>query len=148
VSDLDPRVVDEALQWVDAQVQILSDRMKASRQAMPLIAVGGGSHLIPDSVPGVAEVIRPAHHSVANAFGAAIAEASGAVDRVYRYEAEGREKCLDDAKQLAVDAAIRSGADPDQVRITSVVEVPMSYLPGQGCRVQVKAAGPLAAVGA
>lgn len=148
VADLDPRVVEEALAWVDAQVQILSERMKASRQALPLIAVGGGSHLVPDSVPGVAEVIRPAHHSVANAFGAAIAEASGAVDRVYRYESEGREKCLDDAKQLAVDAAVRSGADPEQVRITSVVEVPMSYLPGQGCRVQVKAAGPLAATGA
>ena len=67
---------------------------------------------------------------------------------MYRYESDGREKCLDDAKQLAVDAAVRSGADPDQVRITSVVEVPMSYLPGQGCRVQVKAAGPLAATGA
>ncbi len=146
VADLDPAVVNAALSWVDEQVQILSERMKASRQAMPLIAVGGGSHLVPDTVPGVAEVIRPAHHAVANAFGAAIAEASGAIDRVYRYEAEGREKCLDDAKQLAVDAAVRSGADPAQVRITSVVEVPMSYLPGQGCRVQVKAAGPLAAV--
>lgn len=148
VADLDPAVVEGALAWVDEQVQILSERMKASRQSLPLIAVGGGSHLVPDHVPGVAEVIRPAHHAVANAFGAAIAEASGAVDRVYRYESEGREKCLDDAKQLAVDAAVRSGADPDQVRITSVVEVPMSYLPGQGCRVQVKAAGPLASTGA
>lgn len=147
VQDLDPAVVAKALAWVDEQVQVLSERMKASRTALPLIAVGGGSHLVPDNVPGIDQVIRPAHHAVANAFGAAIAEASGAVDRVYRYEAEGREKCLDDAKQLAVDAAVRSGADPDQVRITSVVEVPMSYLPGQGCRVQVKAAGPLAATG-
>jgi len=147
VADLDPVVVSAALAWVDDQVQILTERMKASRQALPLIAVGGGSHLVPDHVPGIAEVIRPAHHSVANAFGAAIAEASGAVDRVYRYDSEGREKCLDNAKQLAVDAAVRSGADPDQVRITSVVEVPMSYLPGQGCRVQVKAAGPLASAG-
>jgi hypothetical protein len=81
---------------------------------------------------------------VANAFGAAIAEASGAVDRVYRYEGKGRESCLDDAKRLAAEAAIRAGADPEKVRITSVVEVPMTYLPGQGCRVQVKAAGPLA----
>ena len=146
VNGLDRAIVAEALAWVDEQVQILCERMKASRTALPLIAVGGGSHLVPDSVPGIAEVIRPAHHAVANAFGAAIAEASGAVDRVYRYEADGREACLDDAKQLAHDAAVRSGADPDQVRITSVVEVPMSYLPGQGCRVQVKAAGPLAAV--
>lgn len=141
---VDAGVVKEAMGWVDEQIQILSERMKASRSAMPLIAVGGGSHLVPDVVNGVSEVVRPAHHSVANAFGAAIAEASGAVDRVYRYETDGREHCLEDAKQLAVDAAVRSGADPASVRITSLSEIPMSYLPGQGCRVQVKAAGPLA----
>lgn len=135
--------VADALKWVDSQVQILCERMKASRTSLPLIAVGGGSHLVPDSIPGIEAVIRPKHHSVANAFGAAIAEASGAVDRVYRYEAEGREACIDDAKRLAIEAAVRSGADRNQVRITSIVEVPMSYLPGQGCRVQVKAAGPL-----
>jgi hypothetical protein len=135
--------VTGALAWVDEQITVLCDRMKASRASMPLIAVGGGSHLVPEHVNGVAEVIRPAHYSVANAFGAAIAEASGAVDRVYRYEALGRDACLEEAKQMAVDAAVRAGAEPEAVRITSVAEVPMSYLPGQGCRVQVKAAGPL-----
>jgi N-methylhydantoinase A/oxoprolinase/acetone carboxylase beta subunit len=118
--------------------------MKASRSTMPLIAVGGGSHLIPKSIPGIAEVITPNHHSVANAFGAAIAEASGTVDRVYRYAEQGRDACLDEARRLATEAAVRAGADAKQVRITAVIEVPMSYLPGQGCRVQVKAAGPLA----
>lgn len=137
-------VVRASLAWVDEQIQILCDRMKASRSAMPLIAVGGGSHLIPKSIPGIAEVITPNHHAVANAFGAAIAEASGMVDRVYRYAELGREKCIEDARKLATEAAVRSGADPDKVRITSVMEVPMSYLPGQGCRVQVKAVGPLA----
>ena len=136
--------VKASLTWVDEQIQILCDRMKASRSAMPLIAVGGGSHLIPKSIPGIAEVITPNHHAVANAFGAAIAEASGMVDRVYRYAELGREACIDDARKLATEAAIRSGADPEKVRITSVMEVPMSYLPGQGCRVQVKAVGPLA----
>ena len=81
---------------------------------------------------------------VANAFGAAIAEASGSVDRVYRYDDQGREACLDEARKLATEAAVRAGADAKHVRITAVIEVPMSYLPGQGCRVQVKAAGPLA----
>jgi N-methylhydantoinase A/oxoprolinase/acetone carboxylase beta subunit len=137
-------VVKQALAWVDEQIQNLCDRMKASRSSMPLIAVGGGSHLIPKSIPGIAEVITPKHHAVANAFGAAIAEASGTVDRVYRYAEQGRDACLDEARRLATEAAVRAGADPDHVRITAVIEVPMSYLPGQGCRVQVKAAGPLA----
>ena len=144
LSGVSDEVVKHALAWVDEQIQNLCDRMKASRSTMPLIAVGGGSHLIPKSIPGIAEVITPNHHAVANAFGAAIAEASGSVDRVYRYDDQGREACLDEARKLATEAAVRAGADAKQVRITAVIEVPMSYLPGQGCRVQVKAAGPLA----
>jgi N-methylhydantoinase A/oxoprolinase/acetone carboxylase beta subunit len=141
---LDAATAEAALAWVDEQVQILADRMKASRQALPLIAVGGGSHLVPDRVPGTSEVIKPAHFAVANAYGAAIAEASGEVDRVYRYDETSREACLDDAASMAIDAAVRAGADPALTRITTVHEVPMTYVPGGGCRVQVKAAGPLA----
>ncbi|MGW5449501.1 hydantoinase/oxoprolinase N-terminal domain-containing protein [Streptomyces asiaticus] len=143
LEDLDDATVDAALAWVDDRIRVMAERMKAARTAMPLIAVGGGSHLVPEKVPGVSEVVRPDHHAVANAFGAAIADASGAVDRVYRYEPSGRESCLDEARQLATDAAVRAGADPARVRITAVTEVPLSYLPGQACRVQVKAAGPL-----
>ena len=134
----------EAIGWVDEQTQILCDRMKASREALPLIAVGGGAHLVAGAVPGISEVVRPEHSAIANAFGAAIAEASGSVDRIYRYDTDGREECIADARQLAIDAAVRSGADPDGLRITSLSEIPMSYLPGGGCRVLVKAAGPLA----
>jgi len=133
-----------AVGWVDDQIQVLSERMKVSSQELPLIAVGGGSPLISDHVAGVSEVVRPPHHDVANAFGAAIAEASGAVDRVYRYGTRDRETCIEEAKELAREAAVRAGADPSNVRITSVNEVPMTYVPGEGCRVQAKAAGPLA----
>ena len=141
---LDGATSEAALAWVDAQVQELCDRMKASRQALPLIAVGGGSHLVADHVPGVSEVVKPPHFSVANAYGAAIAEASGEVDRVYSYDASSREDCLADAKELAIAAAIKAGSDPANTRITTIMEVPMTYVPGGGCRVQVKAAGPLA----
>jgi N-methylhydantoinase A/oxoprolinase/acetone carboxylase beta subunit len=144
---LDPVAADAALAWVDQQVQILADRMKASRQALPLIAVGGGSHLVPDVVPGTSEVIKPNHFAVANAYGAAIAEASGEVDRVYRYDDSSREECLEEAKALAIEAAQKAGADPTHTRITTIMEVPMTYVPGGGCRVQVKAAGPLAPTG-
>ncbi|QOT19925.1 hydantoinase/oxoprolinase N-terminal domain-containing protein [Paenarthrobacter sp. YJN-5] len=141
--NVDGSTVDAALAWVDEQIRIMADRMKASRHTLPLIAVGGGSHLVPDSVPGVSEVVRPENYAVANAYGAAIAEASGTIDRVFSYEGRGREACLDEARNLAVDSAIRSGADPNRIRITSLSEVPLSYVPGNACRVQVKAAGPL-----
>ncbi|MCP5032479.1 MAG: hydantoinase/oxoprolinase family protein [Actinomycetia bacterium] len=144
VAGLDRQLVTDALAWVDEQVSVMSERMKSNRAEIPLLAVGGGAHLIADTVPGVSEVLRPENYSVANAYGACIAEASGTVDRVYSYDDAGRDSCLDDARDLATNAAVRAGADPDMIRITTVNEVPMTYVPGGGCRVMVKAAGPLA----
>ncbi|MDQ6525361.1 hydantoinase/oxoprolinase family protein [Nocardioides sp. LHD-245] len=144
LGDLDDAVVRLAMAWVDQQVESMADRMKASRESLPLIAVGGGSHLVADHVRGVSEVVRPENHAVANAFGAAIAEASGSIDRVFRYGDRGRAACLEEARGLAVDAAVRAGAAREAVRITSMVEVPLTYVPGEASRVQVKAAGPLA----
>lgn len=143
LAGVDMSVVDESLRWIDEQFSMMAERMKASRDQLPLIVVGGGSHLVPDEIDGVSEVIRPEHHSVANAYGAAIAEASGSVDLVFRYEDRGREACLEEAQWKATDAAIRAGADPNDVRITSLVEIPLTYVPGQASRVQVKAAGKL-----
>ena len=144
VEHLAPGLVRDALSWVDEQVSLMSDRMKSSRAEIPLLAVGGGAHLIADRVPGISEVLRPERYSVANAYGACIAEASGTVDRVYSYDRSSREQCLDDARELAANAAVRSGAHPDRIRITTITEVPMTYVPGGGCRVMVKAVGPLA----
>ncbi|MCQ3802860.1 MAG: hydantoinase/oxoprolinase family protein [bacterium] len=143
VEELDSSTIEQSLLWVDEHLASHCERMKASRQAMPLLAVGGGAHLVPGRVPGTSEVIRPHHYEVANAFGAAISEASGTVDRVYQYGSSSREECLESARAEALEAAVAAGADPGQARVTSVVEVPMTYVPGGGCRVQVKAAGPL-----
>ncbi len=144
LAGLDASLTDTAIGWVDERIGVLCERMKASSTALPLLAVGGGAHLVPHELPGVSEVLWPPHHSVANAFGAAIAEAAGSIDKVYSYDTAGREACLSSAREEAEDAAIRAGADPHNVRITRIVEIPMTYVPGGGCRVIVKAVGPLA----
>ncbi len=144
LSSLGVSLTAAAIDWVDERIGVLCERMKASSTALPLIAVGGGAHLVPEALRGVSEVLWPPHHSVANAFGAAIAEAAGSIDKVYSYDTAGRESCLSSAREEAEDAAIRAGADPDNVRITRIVEIPMTYVPGGGCRVIVKAVGPLA----
>lgn len=136
-------VIDSAMCWVDDKIQVLTDRIKAARIHLPLVAVGGGAHLIPDEIPGVSKIHRHEHAAVANAIGAAIAEASGTIDRAYRFDDSTREACLDEAKRAASEAAIRAGADPAMVRITTVNEIPMAYMPGDCARVQVKAVGPL-----
>lgn len=142
-ADVPDEVVAAALAWVDAQVLVLCERMRASRLQLPLIAVGGGSHLVSASQGGVTEVVFPEHHAVANAYGAAIAEVSGSVDRVYQFDGVGREACLQEARELAVAEAVRGGADAAAVRITSVDEIPLAYVPGQARRVMVRAVGPL-----
>ena len=144
LSGLDASLTQAAMGWVDERIGVLCERMKASSTPLPLIAVGGGAHLVPGTLRGVSEVLWPPHHSVANAFGAAIAEAAGSIDKVYSYDSAGREECLRSAREEAEDAAIRAGADPHNVRITRIVEIPMTYVPGGGCRVIVKAVGPLA----
>ena len=145
LNGVEDSVCEAAIAWVDERVQVLCERMKASSTALPLMAVGGGAHLVPAQLAGISEVVWPPHHSVANAFGAAIAEAAGSIDKVYSYDASSREDCLRSATEEATDAAIRAGANASDVRITSVVEIPMTYVPGGGCRVIVKAVGPLAA---
>ena len=60
------------------------DRMRTSRTPLPVVAVGGGSILLPDELPGVPRSAPPRHHAVANAIGAAIAEIGGEVDRIFR----------------------------------------------------------------
>ncbi|MFE4667019.1 hydantoinase/oxoprolinase N-terminal domain-containing protein [Streptomyces sp. NPDC056716] len=132
-----------AVAWLDERVATLADRIRAARTALPLIAVGGGAVLLSDDVPEVTEVVRHRHAGVANAIGAAVAEASGTVDRAVRYEAGGREACITEASAEATDAAIRAGADPARVRITTVNEIPISYIPGNSARLQVRAVGPL-----
>ncbi|WP_116948358.1 hydantoinase/oxoprolinase N-terminal domain-containing protein [Jiangella endophytica] len=129
---------------VDRRLAELTDRIRASAGTLPLVAVGGAAHLVPDELPGIRAVVRPADGAVANAVGAAVAEASGTAHRVYRFDLTSRRACLDEARQLAHEAAVRAGAAPDRVRITRIFEVPLAHLPGDSARVVVTAAGPLA----
>jgi N-methylhydantoinase A/oxoprolinase/acetone carboxylase beta subunit len=119
------------------------DRMKTSKADRPLVAVGGGSILLPDQIPGISEVIRPEHFDVANAVGAAIASVSGQVDRIFHLESGGRQAALDEACDEARQRAVAAGADPDTVQIIEREEIPLAYLTTPAVRIRVKVAGVL-----
>jgi N-methylhydantoinase A/oxoprolinase/acetone carboxylase beta subunit len=118
------------------------ERSRLSPEPLPVIVVGGGSILVNGPIGGL-EVIKPNHFAVANAVGAAIAQVSGEVDRVYALAEMGRDKALDDAKQRAVEAAVAAGALRESVEIVDVEDVPLAYLPGNATRVRIKAVGEL-----
>ncbi|MGB4043686.1 MAG: hydantoinase/oxoprolinase family protein [Thermacetogeniaceae bacterium] len=119
------------------------DKMKVSKDPLPLILVGGGGIIINGTLEGVSEVHRPENFDVANALGAAIAQVSGEVDKIYSLSEMTREQAMDDARKLAKEEAIRAGANPDTVTIVQQEDVPLAYLPGNATRIRVKAAGSL-----
>lgn len=135
----------EGLALADLAVADAIDRVKTSRADVPLIAVGGGSVILPDAIPGVSEVLRPANHDVANAIGAAIAAVSGTAEEVVSFRARGHAEAVAAIAERARAAAVAAGADPHHTVTVDVEETPLSYLMEPAARIRVKAAGPLAA---
>jgi hypothetical protein len=111
-----------------------------------VVAVGGGSILVPDELDGASKVLRPDHFAVANAIGAAIAQVGGEVDRVFPVAPGTRDAVLDQAREEAVTKAVAAGAEPSTVQIVDIDELPLAYLPGNATRIRVKAVGDLAVI--
>ncbi|UVS79566.1 hydantoinase/oxoprolinase family protein [Actinokineospora sp. UTMC 2448] len=143
VAHLDRARVRRCLDAIARRVGVLADTMRTSAEPIPMVLVGGGSVLLPDSVPGFDKVVRPENYAVANAIGAAIAQVGGEVDRVFSAADGSRVDILDKAKDEALRKAVLAGADEDTVRVVEVEELPMAYLPGDAVRVRVKAVGDL-----
>jgi N-methylhydantoinase A/oxoprolinase/acetone carboxylase beta subunit len=146
VRDLPGKKVAEALEAIQDIVAAAVDRMKTSAEPVPVIIVGGGSVLVSRPVEGASEMVKPEHFEAANAVGAAIAQISGEVDKVYPLAEMTRDEAVASAKRDATDRAIAAGADAKSIAIVDVEDVPLAYLPGNATRIRVKAVGDLALV--
>lgn len=145
-TSIDPRyleVLGAGLVASDRAIAEAIDRVKTMKGEVPLIAVGGGSVLLADRMPGISEVLRPKNYDVANAIGAAIGTVSGQIDRIFSLDRTPRADVINQACDQAKEQAVRAGADPNRVEIIDIEEVPLSYLSNPAMRVRVKAAGPL-----
>jgi N-methylhydantoinase A/oxoprolinase/acetone carboxylase beta subunit len=136
-------LLQAAVRASDAMLADAIDRVKTAKGDRALVAVGGGSILVPDDLPGVSKVIRPEHFDAANAIGAAIASVSGQVDRIFHMSADGRKAALAEACDEAREHAVVAGADPDAVQIVELEEIPLAYLTTPAVRIRAKAAGTL-----
>lgn len=143
VTHLDRSLVDAAVERIHEMAEVAVDRMKTTAGDLPVIIVGGGSVLISRPIAGASEMVKPDHFEAANAVGAAIAQISGEVDRVYAMAGQSREEALQIAKNEAIGNATAAGADPATIEIVDVEDVPLAYLPGNATRVRVKAVGDL-----
>jgi N-methylhydantoinase A/oxoprolinase/acetone carboxylase beta subunit len=142
VADLDVKIIDAAMEVAGTKVRQAVERAKLQASDLPVVVVGGGGPLL-RGARGLGELVVPEHAGVANAVGAAHAEAGGEVDRVYSLGDLTRAEVIEEAKATAIDRAVESGADPGTVRIVDVDDVPLTHLGGgSAVHVRVKAAGP------
>ena len=137
--ELTARVVELIHERIDDAV----DQMRTSSEAVPVILVGGGSILQSRPLKGASEVHRPDYAGVANAVGAAIAQVSGRVDKLYDIAASGRDAALAQAKEDATHAAVAAGADPATIEIIDVIELPMTHMQTGSVQMIVRAVGDL-----
>jgi N-methylhydantoinase A/oxoprolinase/acetone carboxylase beta subunit len=145
VASLSADVVNWCVARIRAMIEEGVDRMKTDAAEIPLIAVGGGSFLVPSSLPGISEVVRVPHHAVANAVGAAVAQVSGEVDQIFQDMT--RDEAIAEARRLAEDRAVRAGADPATLVMVEVEDLPIAYLPGNSLRTRVRVVGDIGAAG-
>jgi N-methylhydantoinase A/oxoprolinase/acetone carboxylase beta subunit len=139
-------ILEAAISQVDEMITDAVDRVSLGRTTLPLVAVGGGAYLVPDTLAGVSAVLRPANGDVANAVGAAIAWVSGRSDGIHAQGNDFKDS-LQASYDEAIQRAVSAGADPDLVEIVEHTEVPLAYLTTPAVRVRVKAAGPLRRIG-
>lgn len=139
---LSDRMLDGALSSIHAMIEDSIDRMKTEAADITVVAVGGGSFLIPPSISGVSDVIRVEHGDVANAVGAAIAQISGECDQIF--QDLSRDEAIGQARSLAEQRATAAGADPATLKLVDVEDLPLAYMPGNSLRVRVRVVGDIA----
>ncbi len=142
VAALPATLVEEALARIRAMIEEGVDRMKTDAGDAPLIAVGGGSFLVPPRLAGVSEVLNVPHQAVANAVGAAIAQVSGEVDQIFQDLT--RDEAIARARRAAEDKAVAAGADRATINVVEVEDLPLAYLPGNSLRTRVRVVGEIA----
>ena len=134
-----PALVKATLARITAMLEEGIDRMKTHADDVTLIAAGGGAFLIPQKLAGVSQVLHLPHSSVANAVGAAIAQVSGEIDQVFTNVS--RDAALAEAKVLAEQRAVQSGADAKTLKLVDIEDLPLAYLPGGAMRVRARVVG-------
>lgn len=144
VADLDTDFVAEVLQHVDDTVAACIERVKLDAAAIPAVVVGGGAALVGSELPGVSVVHHPPNAGAANAIGAALANISGEVDRIFSLTGTTRAAAMEAARAEAVAEAVAAGAVPASVRVVDEEDIPLAHLPGgTALRIRIRVLGDL-----
>ncbi|GAA1314404.1 hydantoinase/oxoprolinase family protein [Leucobacter albus] len=125
---LDPELVAQADQAIRELVEEAIDQMKPSAAPVPIVLVGGGARVSPESLAGVSEVIRPEHAGAANAVGAALGDVAGQAEQVFSLRETSRQQAVELVRGDAIARAVEAGADPETVEVLTLEELPVAYM--------------------
>ncbi|KAI9689895.1 MAG: hypothetical protein M1822_009777 [Bathelium mastoideum] len=134
--------IHKAQSRIKALLEAAIDVIKTSSDSLPVLLVGGGTILAPESLKGASNLIKPPFHDVANAVGAAISQVGGTVDMVQSVANQTQTQAVGNAKSLAIRKAVEAGAAEPSVFVAEVESLPVSYMANQ-LRTIVKAIGDL-----
>ena len=135
--------LDKLLEIMDKMISDQVARARTSNKDIPVIAVGGGSVMMPSKVDSL-KVICPPHNDLANAVGAAIAQVSGQVSRVVLLnDSINRDSAIKEVTDEATKLAVKRHADPKSISVLTVSDMPLSYLPGNNLLINVTVVGDL-----
>lgn len=123
-----------------AMLERIIDTMKTSPDELPVLLVGGGAMVAPDSLKGASRVIKPQWSGVANAIGAAMARVSAVVDTIKSTEKQTEKELLAEVTEEAKRRTIEAGALADSVDVVEVEALPLQYV-AHKTRFIVRAAG-------
>lgn len=111
---------------VQLKLEKIIDTMKTAPKDLPVILVGGGAIIAPDSLRGASRVSKPALAHVANAIGAATARISAVEDTILSTEKSTTLELLEKVKASAIEKTIAAGAKASSIEIVEVETLPLS----------------------
>lgn len=125
---------------IKQKLEKVIDMMKTSPEDLPVLLVGGGAVISPDSLKGASKVLKPRYSEVANAIGAAMARVSAVVDTVKSTESKSTQKLLEEISAEATEKTVAAGASLESVKIVEMETLPLQYIANK-TRFIVRAAG-------
>ena len=143
VAHLPEALVETATATIQRMIDDAVDRMRPTASPQPVILVGGGAVLVSRPLQTASTLLQPQHGDVANAIGAAIAQAGGEAEQLVSYAQTSRQQALAQVTVQARHRAVAAGAEANSLRVLDVEETTISYLEEDAARIRIKVVGDL-----